>query len=148
MEFRLLAGEWNHPHYPGPLAGVSVSGANVLFQLQRSSGGPSTAQVVLISLALSVAIFLLFLLLLETIVLIVLFLPPLALALLKTFGLGPRVATQTIAVPLANVRNVGGGGNLVAFGLDLPEASREVAVLLHLLDEAEAERLRNELHSG
>jgi hypothetical protein len=145
MDFRLVAGEWNHPRYAGPVAGVGVDHGHVSFTITRATGGPGPWLVFAASLVLSAAIFIACWLLFKAMVFMVLFIPALAMALLRPLTGGPKVTTETAMIPLQYVRNVGGGGDVVAFGIDLPTVSPEIAVLLRMTDAEEAERLRIEL---
>jgi hypothetical protein len=148
MDFKLLSGEWDYPQHAGAIAGVRVVSGELVIRLDRVTGGPSMWLIMLASLLLGAAIFVLFWVLFKAVVFLFFFIPPLAMALLRPFAGGPRIASDEVSFPLSQVRNVGGGGELVAFGLTPADGSTEVAVLLRMADAMEAERLRVELRRG
>lgn len=148
MDFRLLSGEWNHPGYGAPISGVKVINGTLVFRLDRVTGGPGMGLIVVASILIGVAIFVLFWVLFKAVVFLFFFIPPLAIELLRPFAGGPRLVSEEVTFPVQRIRNVGGGGGLVAFGIDPEDGSPEISVLLRMADAMEAERLRVELQRG
>jgi hypothetical protein len=147
MDFRIRVGQWDNPQAPPLISSLRVETGQLVFVhpalAKRSSGAPLLLQVVA-SLVVGVVLFLLLYWLLH-IIFVGFFLLPLFAWPLP--GNSRSAAAIETAVPRSALVNVGGGGSTVAFGLDLASAPKQVAVLVEMVDEVEAERLRRELTS-
>jgi hypothetical protein len=156
MRFEVLGGQWDYPGKFSYFDSVTIEGDTLVVRRPADSPGASARSSMLWgllrSLALSVVIFLVFYYVFHFIFFWLSFIP---LLWQLGSGGGKRVAGHIgnanepeVLVPLSQIRNPGGGGSTVAFGIAVPGLPREVTVLVHLEDESEAERLRFELKRG
>lgn len=143
VDFAVELAHWEHPDYPSGFDGLRVDDGRVTFLVRRNTGRVAhTLLAFLLSVGLSAALFVLAWWLFHVVVFVFMF-APLVLAPLLRKLLGPgAVETVEIAAQRSHIRNVGGGGRYVAFGLLLPPDGREIAVTVRLPDEPKAQRLR------